>query len=221
MGMLVRAAGRVRGLFAGNYAENREDEQFHLNSRGDAIYAQGLPELAELVRLGDSWQVITVTGTAALTALPTTVPGLRLWNGEPAGGKCYVIDSVVADQRVIDTTQSGGLSLFAMMNKPPIAAPTDLALAIRSPLGKTYGGKARTIVSVAVDDGWYPHGTTASTAPTAVGGSVWSVHEAKLFGLYIVVPGSAFSIQAVKVGSGTAAVFFTIRWHEVQLDVRQ
>jgi hypothetical protein len=42
--MLIKIAGRVRGLFAGNYPENREDEQFHLNSRGDQLVAQALPE---------------------------------------------------------------------------------------------------------------------------------------------------------------------------------
>jgi hypothetical protein len=41
--MLNKIVGRVRGLFAGNYPENREDEQFHLNNRGDQIIAQGCP----------------------------------------------------------------------------------------------------------------------------------------------------------------------------------
>src|SRR5438094_10006293 len=134
---MFKIAHRVRGLFAGSYPENREDEQLHCNSRGDVLVAQGIPPLAEVVRLGDSWQVKTTTGTAALTALPTTTPGLCLWNGEPTGimGKCYVIDSVAVDVRVLDTTNAGTLSLFAMLNKPPVTAPTDLALAIASSIG--------------------------------------------------------------------------------------
>src|SRR5882762_2664106 len=122
---MFKIAHRVRGLVAGNYPENREDEQLHLNSRGDVLVVQSMPNLAEVVRLGDSWQTKTTTGTAALTALPTTTPGICLWNGEPTGlmGKCYVIDSVAVDVRVVDVTQAGTLSLFAMMNKPPATAP--------------------------------------------------------------------------------------------------
>ena len=50
--MISRIAGRVRGLFAGNYPENREDEQFIMNSRGDQMVAESLPPLTEIVRLG-------------------------------------------------------------------------------------------------------------------------------------------------------------------------
>src|SRR6266516_3396858 len=103
--MLIKIAGRVRGIFAGNYPENREDEQFHLNNRGEQIIAQGLPELTELVRLGDSWQIPTTTAFAALTTEPTTVAALSLFNGEPATGKCYAIDSIGYWQRVTDATQ--------------------------------------------------------------------------------------------------------------------
>jgi hypothetical protein len=92
--MISKIAGRVRGLFAGNYPENREDEQFHLNPRGDQCVAQGLPELTELTRMGWSWQVKNSTGLNSGTGLPTTTSGLTIWNGESDTGKCYAIDSV-------------------------------------------------------------------------------------------------------------------------------
>ena len=215
--MLIKIAGRVRGLFAGNYPENREDEQAHVNSRGDLIMVQGLPAKAEIVRMGDSWQVINATGVTALTALPTTAAALVLWNGEPASGKSYVIDSAAVDCRVVDVTQIGTLSLFAMMNKTPVTAPTDAALTIRSLIGKTYGGKARTVVgATVVNDGWFPCGSTVPVGPT-LAGQVWKTHDADLRGFYIVPPGGAFNIHAVQVGGGASACFFTLRWHEVQL----
>ena len=113
--MLIKIAGRVRGLFAGNYPENREDEQFHLNSRGDQIVAQGLPERTEIVRLGDSWQVMTSSAQAPLTAVPTTTGALNLWNGEQANGKCYVIDRVQVSEIVVDATQSNMTAVFAQL----------------------------------------------------------------------------------------------------------
>src|SRR4051794_18905399 len=137
---LIKVAARVRGLFAGNYSENREDEQLQLNNHGDLLVAQGLPELTELVRLGDSWQVANSAGQAALTALPTTVAGLSLWNGEPATGKCYAIDSFGSWEAVVDATQTDVTAIFACNNKTPVTAPADAALAVRSLSGKTYGG---------------------------------------------------------------------------------
>src|SRR5690349_17718708 len=115
--MLIKIAGRVRGIFACNYPENREEEQLHVNNSGDQVIAQGLPELTELVRLGDSWQINTTTGQAALTALPTTTAGLTLINNEPATGKCYAIDSFGSAEEVVDATQTDVTALFAMINK--------------------------------------------------------------------------------------------------------
>lgn len=218
--MLIKIAGRVRGLFAGNYPENREDEQAHIGNRGELLIAQGMPELTEVVRLGDSWQVKTTTGLTALTALPTTTTGLGLWNGEPANGKCYVIDSVAIDVRVLDATQADTLSVFVMMNKTPVAAPTDAALAIASLIGKSYGGKARTITNAAVtNDGWFPCGNTPVVGSSAAG-SVWKVHDIYLRGFYIIPPQGMFNIHAAAVTGGAAGTFFTIRWHEVMLIFR-
>lgn len=218
--MLIKIAGRVRGLFAGNYPENREDEQFHLNTRGDQLVAQGLPELTEIVRLGDSWQVMTATAIAALTAQPTTTGALNLWNGEPAGGKSYVIDSVGSVEVVVDATQSNCTAMFVMNNKTPVAAPTDAALAIRSLSGRTYGGRARTTVNATVtNDGWFPTGNSAAPAPAAAG-SAWKQFDWPLKGLYIVPPGGQFCVHAAKVAATASQMQFVIRWHEVQIIVK-
>jgi hypothetical protein len=141
--MISKISGRVRGFFAGNYPENREDEQFHLNTRGDQLIAQGLPELTELVRLGWSWQAKNTTGLAAATGLPTTTAGLSLWNGEADTGKCYAIDSVAMWEGVVDATQSDQTSFFACLNKGKVTSPgntlTPVSLAGRA----TYDGAAQ------------------------------------------------------------------------------
>lgn len=209
--MLTKIAGRVRGLFAGNYPENREDEQFHLNSRGDMIVAQGLPERTELVRLGDSWQTMLASGVAPLTGLPTTTAGLTVWNGEGASGKSYVIDSVFCYEGVVDVTQSNMTTLFVMLGKPAVAAPVDLGLVIRSLSGRTYGGRARTVAGgTVVNDGWFPAGNSAPPAPAAAG-SAWKCTDVPLNGMYIVPPGGSFNIHAAKVAATAAQCFLGIR----------
>lgn len=222
MTILAKVAGRVRGLFPGNYPENREDEQLILNNRGDLSVAQGLPALTELVRLGGSFQVALATGLAAATALPTTTGGLSLWNGEPAGGKSYAIEAFGSWEAVIDATQADTTALFAMMNVTPVTAPTATALTIRSTMGRVYGGKARPVSALAVtNDGWFAHGAEAQTplAP-AVAGANWKVNECRCNGLYLIPPGGCFTVNAVKAGAAAAAQqFFFIRWHELQLIV--
>src|SRR5690349_15869547 len=169
--MLIKIAGRVRGLFAGNYPENREDEQLHINPRGDQIIAQGLPELTELVRLGYSWQIASTTGQAALTALPTTVAGLTITNGEPATGKCYAVDSFGCWEAVVDATQTDVTGLFAMLNKRTSAVPSGgtAETGFASLSGRataTANGKALRGATVA-NDGWFAHGTPSAQMAAA------------------------------------------------------
>lgn len=213
--MLIKIAGRVRGLFAGNYPENREDEQLHVNNRGDQIIAQGLPELTELVRLGDSWGILSAV-TAALTAVPGTTAGHSLFNNEPANGKCYAIDSFGTVEVVTDATQQNSLALFAMNGiVGSVAVPTDAALTKSSMVGKNYGGRARSVAGgTVVDNGWQPHGPSAP-ANTAFAGAVWRVTEAQARGLYLVQPGGQFNIACAKTVATASQIRYFIRWHEV------
>jgi hypothetical protein len=215
--MLVKVAGLIRGAFAGNYPEGREDQQVILNNRGDQLVAQGLPELTELVRLGDSWAVLSAV-TAALTAVPTTVAGHSLFDNEPATGKSYAIDSFGALEVVTDATQQNSLALFAMMSTVgSVAAPTDAALTRSSMSGRAYGGKARTVAGgTVVDNGWQPHGPSAPGA-TAFAGAVWRVHEAMVRGLYLVTPGGQFNVACAKTVATASQIRYFIRWHETQL----
>lgn len=220
---IVKVAMRIRGLFAGNYPENQEDQMPSMNNRGDVAIASSLPELTELVRLGGSYQVALATGLAALTAAPTTVAGLSLYNGEPASGKCYAIDSFGSWEAVVDATQADLTALFAMMNARTsiLSAPAATALTIRSTSGRIYSGNAKPISgATVVNDGWFAHGAEAQSTPlpAAAAGAQWKVNEARVRGLYLVPPGCQFNIQTVKAQAAAAAQqFFFIRWHEVQV----
>ena len=224
MSMKTSIAGRVRGIFAGqSYGENREDELLHINPRGDLIVTQGLPELAEICRLGNSWQASYGTGVTALAALPTTTAHLSLYNGEPANGNCYVIDTIGCWSAVQDVTQGQNTALFAMNNRITSAysRPTASAMNIASLLGKgAYGGNAVFANSLGVvNDGWFPHQGPGVGSVTAVGGAIWKVTEANVRGLYLVRPGGLFNIAAVQggAGGGVSGMFYYMRWHEVSI----
>lgn len=206
----------VRGAFAANISE-LSPAAFFSNNRGDSLVAQALPELTEIVRMGGSYQVQTSAATAALTATPTTVAALSLYNGEAATGRTYVIDSVAAFEIVVDATQSNSTALFVLNNIVPVTAPADAALSIRSLAGRKYAGRARTVVGGTVtNEGWFPAGSSAPSAPAA-GGSAWKILDVPIKGLYIVPPGGLFSVQATKAVATAAQMQVVIRWHEVQL----
>lgn len=214
--MLAKMTGRVRGWFAGNYPENREEEQLHINPRGDQIMSQGLPERTELVRLGDSWQVSSSAGLAANIAAPSNSAGLSLWNGEPLTGKCYAIEAFGSTQEVIDAGSANTTAIFAMNNRVPVAAPTDSGLTIRSTCARIYDGRARIVAGLAVtNEGWFAHGPTSEMA--AVAGANWKITEARVKGLYLVPPGGCFSVVAVQVAAPALQHFYFIRWFEVQI----
>lgn len=221
--MIVKALARVRGLFAGAYPENHENEQIHVTPRGELIIADGLPAKTDLVRLGNTWQVMNTTGQDPATALPTTGALLALWNGEPTSGMTYVIDTIAISEQVIDTTQQNMLSIVGCLSLAPVTAPTDAtAMTIRSLSGRAYGGRARKLQggTPVTDNGWYRYGSSNCTSQVAVAGSTWRTTEVDMRGMILVPPGAMFAIHGVKLAASTAQLFGVIRWHEIQLAVK-
>lgn len=212
---LPKICGRVRGPDPGNYAEGREYEEFHMNSLGEQLVVQGLPQQAEIVRLGDSYQVLGAASTG-LTAVPTTAGLLTLWNGEPGNGKVYAIDSVTATKVIIDVTTDDLATVWAQIIRAPMATPTDAALTIRSLSGRySYGGRARTVAtSTTLANRWEPIGCIPNTT-AAIAGSAWAQADIPLLGRFVITPGSAFTLTASEVTATASTFRFCIRWHEV------
>ena len=212
---LPKIVGRVRGTDTPNYAENREYEQCHLESNGGSIICDGLPPRTEIVRLGDSWQTLSATATG-LTAVPTTAGLLQIWNGEPSNGKFYAIDSVAVTKVIIDVTTDDSYALWCQIIRPPVAAPTDAALAIRSLSGKySYGGRCRTVAtSATISNRWDCLGSAPNTAPV-IAGSAWACLDVDVLGRYIVAPGASFTVTASEVTATASTFRFVIRWHEI------
>lgn len=214
--LLPGIVGRVRGLLPGNYPENKENEQLHIAPTGDALVGQGLPELAEIVRLGDSWQVYCPAFTG-LTGVPTNTGAFGLWNGEPQiNGKFYVIDSVAITKIIIDVTTNDLFTTWAMIAQAPVTAITDAGNAIVSLSGKrNYGGRGRTQASVGITTVRWTNVGGPQHRAEAIAGSAWQQVDIPLRGMYIVPPQAMFILHVSEV-TATASTFRAgIRWHEV------
>jgi hypothetical protein len=214
-----RILGRVRGQNAGlsMTTENRDDEQFHISPDGSQPVSFGLPDLVDIVRLGDSWQMMGAASTG-LTAVPTTAGLLTLWNGEPGNGKIYAIDSVAATKVIIDVSTNDYFTLWCQIIRSPMAAPTDAALARVSLCGKSnYAGRARNVASsTTLSNRWDNLGNSPTGAP-AIAGSAWTQTDVNVLGRYIVTPGAAFTVSASEITNTASTFRFTIRWHEIQI----
>lgn len=226
--MISKLAAFVRGLAIPVYGEAREDVQPHINTRGEILTSEGLPPLVEIVRQGSSWQGATRTGQAALTVLPTTVAGLSLFNAYKDDGPHLIIEEFGSWEAVVDATQTDVTALFAMLNDHADAAPsagTDEAVTvIRSISGRANYDGPNVIKrgGTVVDAGWFAHPTEGPQMAAAPAGANWKVNACRVRGLYIVPPGAAFNVQAVKAAAAAAAQqFFYVRWHEAILQVQQ
>lgn len=218
MSLLTRIVGRVRGMNAGNYPENREEEQFHLNNRGDLIVAQCLPERTELVRMGNSYISLGAAAAGCPQAtMPTTSPHLSLWNGEQDDGMAYIIDVV---GEYMSTTSDVAVTMGMGINNGTAKAASPAGTqAIKSLSGRAnYRGRGNVKATGAiVDNGaWCMIGNSLVCAATA--NAMLSV-QYPCFGRYIVPPGMIFSVACLvnAVGNGTLRTVPFIIWHEARL----
>jgi hypothetical protein len=219
---LIKIAGRVRGYFAGNYPENREDEQLHINPRGDQIVVQGLPERSELIRMGASWgaQIPTASAFTFVAAWPTTRSELSLQNTAVATGKTLIIERVWLTN-ITSMAAAQPISLLGQLvpSSPLPAVIADNTAILRqclSGIRTNYNGFGALIMagtSLAVANKWFPLGNAIVPAPTTnLGVSI----EANVYGRYLVPPGAAFCTAGL-AGTAAGTALIGIEWHEVQL----
>ncbi len=188
-----------------------------------------------LTSLGRSWTVQNSSGQTPASAIPGTTAMLVLWNGEsspalgvPPGigsedaGKQaahYVIDSV-GYTAIVAQSAIASRTLWYMINKGPVTAPTDdAAMTIRSLIGRAanYPDTAKKAQNQTVtNDGWFPIGTNP-TLPSVAAGTIWTGLDWDARGLLIVPPGGMISLAVSSVDVTASSITCFFRWHELFL----
>lgn len=214
--MSLKAWARQLGIV--NYPEG-DYGSLHTTPRGDLIVAQGSSYRAEGTRLGQRWGKLTDAVASIATAIPTTTAAHSLWNGEAAGGKSYVMESVTA-MCITSAGAASGFGMVGMLNVLPVAAvpsTADTLVKVTSMNGRLYPGRAKSSHTVTVvDDGWWPMplNNTFTLGTGTVSGSL--VLHAPLDGSVIVPPGCLFNISMCTLGTtATFNTFFV--WREEQI----
>lgn len=208
-------ASLFKGLYRGG--GNQEERTLEVARDNSLLVGQSLPPYTELTRRGGGWQAMATAAVAALVVRPTTTAMATLWNGEPQGGKSYVIDRIFAHQ-LVSTAAQGFYSIWICVHPAGMAAPTD-DITVRNSLSgkKGYVGYSRfDNGATVVADGWFPWGNWSEVEAVGVlpGGHV----EAEIAGRIIIPPSAAISMHVVAsvVGITLTGGFM---WYEVQLDL--
>jgi len=218
--MIVDMYGQVLNSARPNLLMDTADAEIRATSGAELVVVQGLPERVDLVKFGQSYRKLT-DAVACVTAIPTTTAPHALWNGEPAGGKSYVIDSI----GWTCTTSAAAASMFAMLCQIDRTfytagqATKDTATLVAPMNGRGAAGVSGPSKAVSshtvtvISDGWTAVGNQQVTALTAtVGMQLFQ----QLQGLWIVPPGALFCAAIIAVNT-TAAGQLSVYWHEVQL----
>lgn len=199
--------GRLRLLLRGiDQGSPGDDEQIALSEQGELIAAIGSSFYEETVKIGRSFEVHTTAAIAAVVALPTTASMLSIWNGEPDGGRSYVIDRVWGLRIVSTTAIASQAALIGCLGQTRVAT---LGAASGLPLNalNSNGGKDSKLTSylnaVALDavtgvtGNWrvlpgQTGGLKISAGAATVGGDFIN---ADINGRIIVAPGRAFGVH--------------------------
>lgn len=191
-----------------------EDGPLICNPRGDLGANLTLPELADIVRLRQSFYVIAAAAVAPIVAMPTTTAQFTLWNGELDGGRSYVIDSIgyIVVASAAAATPVGMVVCMGTGRKTaPVADLTPRGLAGQRYRGSGYVDLAATVTN----DTWHLAGTSNQGPTSQVGMSL----DVNIFGRYIIPPGHYFSQSVMANTVTTITVRQFIRWHEIQIPV--
>lgn len=207
---------RARGSSNPAYGEGASVDGL-VHSAGGLLVAQDLPARAARVLQGESYQVITATAAAPVTAIPTTASLLELQNLDSS--KHYVIDEAF----VLVVAATAAIQAMGILLNVGLIAKAAIAqtLTIRCTKGgKAYGGSGAaavgtTIAAAAggVASNWLPYGPSPTPVNTT---QVGQVMVARINGGIVLPPGGVSLGMSVISGAATAtSVQLGLRWHEV------
>jgi hypothetical protein len=215
MSFLGKICGKVRNVDAPFIPDTNDMGPYHLSKCGAKLLVESLPSRASLVAEGNSWQFAINTLTAN-NGIPGASCMWGLFNGEPAGGKVYIVDSVAVTKSIIDVTTNDYFTVYGQVVNQLLIS--HLAPTVTCSLSGRRGTESRyrTNQFTCLLNNWDNIGGSQSGAYD-IAGSAWQQVDIDLFGKYVLIPGNSFGIT-ISETTATSSVFrICLRWHEVQL----
>lgn len=193
-----------------------------LTGLGSQAIAVTEPSYVELNRANKIFGAVVGNGAtfkAPVTAVPTTTATWAIWNGEPDGGKSYVI--LQAGFFLASGTAAVGASLIAAVSNIRHATQSAYASTVIHSMGG--GGKttkavlANAVTIAGTQPPWVQLAADGSLTAAATIGQGLVARD--LGGLYLVRPGGVFALDVLS-GTGTTALYgVSVIWAELELDL--
>lgn len=163
----------------------------------------------------------TVTAVAPVAALPTTAAQFCLWNGEPQGGKTYIVTALSWTSIASAAAAFVGMLLAhcAQATQPIISGSAAKGPYPTDGLTSTSRGLVASAVTLSasqVASGmWHPVGmsTNGGAATATISMGAWQ----NVDGLYRLPPGGILSLAVLCSAAGSATCDHFVNWREEQL----
>lgn len=223
--MQVNIMGRIRQVLQSIDAGAVGDvEQIALNEQLEQLVAIGSSPYGEIVKAGRAYETHTSAALAAVVAVPTVVNMLSIYNGEPDGGRSYVIDRVWG-QNVVSTAVASQCVLIGCLGQSRVAAIATASLAI-NPLNGLGGRDTRVVNSITNLDAvtgvvanWRVLPGQTGGLKTGAAATPGYFANSQVDGRIIVPPGRLFAMHVLANVVGETFIG-GIEWHERQMTLR-
>lgn len=183
------------------------------------MYGYPLLPKTEFARMGglNCVRIASANAFTNVAALPTTRAELVLYNAEPTGGACYVIDSVWY-LGISSMAAAGSVAIIAQIVVAPSAPTDNTAQLITSNRGTTYAGRAvRAIAQTsAVANKWELLQTSQNGGSATA--QIGLASFAECWGKFVIRPGDMFAVNAV-AGTAAGTAIMGISWAETGVTV--
>lgn len=217
--MQVKILARIRKLLeAVDSGAVGDDEQLTLNEQLEQLVAQGTSPYEEIVKVGRAFETKSVSALAAVVAVPTVANMLSIWNGEPDGGRCFIIDRVWA-LNIVSTAVASQCTLLGCLGQTRVAAIAASAFA-KNQLNGNGGLDTRAIASIANLDAvtgivanWRVLPGHSGGIKTGAAATPGYFANANVDGRIIVPPGRLFAMHVLANVVGETFIG-GIEWHE-------
>lgn len=204
-----------------NFRQAATDRPVRMTNHGSLAMAQVEPAGAELARAGRRFGAVVGNGAtykAPIQAIPTTTATWALYNGEPDGGKSYLVE--IAACFSVSGTLGLGLSLLGGVTKTrqsaAVAAYSGTVLDSLSGGAMNSRAALGNAVTLANTPVWVPLESRDQVSAVSVGSGLVAKD---LAGRFLVRPGCCFALD-VMAPVGTTALFgVAVAWSELQLDL--
>lgn len=217
----MRLEGQVLSRFIAKQFGKSETGVHRLTSNQSLATALVESVFAEMSRAGRRFVAspgVIANAQIPVADMPTTAAAYALWNGEPAGGKSYVIDAISFHQA--SGTAGAGASLLAGVASAAQAAAVanGAGVVVKSASGSSLGTKATfgEAITLAGAPAWMTVGGNQEPTTAGVGSGQ---PLTMIAGLFIVPPGYCLGLNILAPVGTTSKFGISVMWHEIELDL--